>query len=67
MKTFLLVCALGALSGCMTSDAGTWRLDRVAAGCLTYGVQRLNMPTLADDAVGRWVDVLDGAMTATCR
>lgn len=57
MKTFLLVCALGALSGCMTSDAG----------CLTYGVQRPNMPTLADDAVGRWVDVLDGAMTATCR
>ena len=57
MKTFLLVCALGALSGCMASDAG----------CLTYGVQRPNMPTLADDAVGRWVDVLDGAMTATCR
>ena len=26
-----------------------------------------NVVLLNDDAVGRWVDVTDGAMTATCR
>lgn len=37
------------------------------AGCTTYALQRPSMPTLGDDPVSAWVDVLDGGMTSTCR
>lgn len=51
---------LASLGGCVSAAA-------TDAGCAAYGSQRPSMPPLNDDAVGRWVDVTDGAMTATCR
>lgn len=36
-------------------------------GCATYSIQRADMPALSDDAVSRWVAVMDSAMTGACR
>ena len=54
----LLICL--ALGGCVSAAA-------TDSGCATYGAQRPSMPPLGLDALSRWVDVADGAMTATCR
>lgn len=53
----LLICLM--LGGCVSAASD--------AGCATYGAQRPSMPPLGLDALSRWVDVADGAMTATCR
>lgn len=60
MKPLLICLMLASLGGCVSAAA-------TDAGCAAYGSQRPSMPPLNDDAVGRWVDVTDGAMTATCR
>jgi ABC-type uncharacterized transport system auxiliary subunit len=58
MTRFALTVALCAsLAGCVAGDAG----------CATYGLQRPSMPPLSNDAAGRWVAVLDTAMTGACR
>lgn len=50
--------ALVALAGCVASGDG---------GCVTYGIQRADMPPLPDDVLGAWVAVTDTAMTRACR
>lgn len=60
MRASLLACVALTLAACVSNPA-------TDAGCLTYGAQRVHMPRLSDDAVGRWVDVTDAAMTAACR
>lgn len=59
MRIVWISAACALLSGCVGAVTD--------AGCATYAAQRPTMPTLSDDATGRWVDVLDGSMTATCR
>lgn len=54
----LMICLM--LGGCVSAAA-------TDSGCATYGAQRPSMPPLGLDALSRWVDVTDGAMTATCR
>lgn len=58
LKAVLVLTMIGFLSACssLTSDAG----------CVTYGAQRAQMPTLGTDPVSEWVDVTDGAMTGAC-
>ena len=59
MKPLLICLMLAPLGGCVSAASD--------AGCATYGAQRPSMPPLGLDALSRWVDVADGAMTATCR
>ena len=48
----------------LTACAGAIALD---AGCDRYGELRADMPRLGDDALSRWVAVLDSGMTGACR
>lgn len=58
-QAVLIALAATTLSAC--------RMTVIDAGCQTYAAQRPSMPTLSDDAVGRWVDQTDAALTETCR
>ena len=59
MKTLATLLLFAFLTGCTTAVTD--------AGCATYGQRRPSMPPLGLDEISRWVDVTDGAMTATCR
>lgn len=53
------IAALVALAGCVSP---------MGAGCGRYAEARPDMPRpLHDDALGRWVAVLDSGMTGACR
>lgn len=59
MKVFVVLGLCGLLGGCVSGTD---------AGCIRYGANRAEMPRpLPEDALGRWVAVLDADMTATCR